>query len=77
MVEDLSVGGCRLASPSAPSLSPETMIELQLRPRQSPSIFVPRAIVRWTSQSSFGVQFHALTEPESTRLTRLLGSLTA
>jgi len=75
-VLDLSIGGCRMLSPSSSSFSLDTMIELQIRPRQSSSIFIPNAVVRWTSQSSFGVQFLTMSAYESDRLAQLLGALT-
>ena len=77
IVQDLSSGGCRMASDNSLSFTPGATIELQLRPRQQASIFIPSAMVRWTAQSSFGVQFLTVTEQESNRLTQLLRTLTA
>ena len=73
VVLDLSMGGCRVAS-TIPML-PHTAIQLQIRPRQTSLIYVPSAMVRWTSGYTFGVQFQELPERESKSLTDLLRSL--
>jgi hypothetical protein len=73
VVLDLSLGGCQVAS-TIP-MRPDTTIQLQIRPHQVAPIYVPGAIVRWTSGYSFGVQFRELPEYESKALTRLLLSL--
>ena len=70
IVQDLSLGGCRVASPI--SMPSDTAIHLQIRPRQAAPIYVPSAIVRWVRGSTFGVQFQELAEHESKALTRLL-----
>jgi hypothetical protein len=73
VVQDLSLGGCRVRSPIA--MSVDTVIHLQIRPRQAAPIYVPVATVRWIGASAFGVQFRELAEHESKALTRLLWSL--
>jgi PilZ domain len=73
VVLDLSMGGCRVASTSP--MLPDRAIQLQIRPRQTSPIYVPSAIVRWTSGYTFGVQFQELPERESKALTDLLQSL--
>jgi hypothetical protein len=73
VVLDLSMGGCRVASTSP--MLPDRAIQLQIRPRQTSPIYVPSAIVRWTSGYAFGVQFQELPERESKALTDLLRSL--
>ncbi len=73
IVLDLSMGGCRVAS-TIP-IPPDSAIQLQIRPRLTPPIYVPNAIVRWASGYAFGVQFQELPERESEALTHLLGSL--
>jgi len=73
LVQDLSLGGCRVASPI--SISPATGIQLQIRPHTVASIFIPGAVVRWVRGSAFGVQFQEVSEGESKALTRLLWSL--
>jgi len=47
IVLDLSIGGCRVAS-TIP-ISPDSTIQLQIRPQHVVPISIPRAIVRWTS----------------------------
>ena len=69
---DLSLGGCRIAASAA--IAPDTTIELQIRPRTSPSIFVSGAVVRWAGESAFGVQFTAMAVHESNNLSRLLAA---
>ena len=73
VVLDLSMGGCRVAS-TIP-MSPDTTIQLQIRPNQTAPIYVPGAMVRWASGYAFGVQFQELPEHESKTLTHLLGTL--
>jgi hypothetical protein len=69
---DISVEGCRIAAPAA--IAPDTTIELQIRPRTTPSIFVSRAVVRWAGESAFGVQFTTIAAHESNNLSRLLAA---
>lgn len=73
VVQDLSLGGCRVRSPVA--MSVDTAIHLQIRPRQAAPIYVPVATVRWIGPSAFGVQFKELAGHEMKALTRLLWSL--
>ena len=73
VVQDLSLGGCRVGS--LISMPTNTAIHLQIRPRQAAPIYVPSAIVRWVRGTAFGVQFQELAEYESRALTRLVQSL--
>ena len=73
VVQDLSLGGCRMGS--LISMPVDTTIHLQIWSRQVEPIYVPRAIVRWVRGTAFGVQFQELAEHESKGLTRLLWSL--
>lgn len=73
VVLDLSSGGCRVLSSAY--VIPEAKVEIQIRPRLSPPIFVPNAVVRWSSGITFGVQFTELTAHESKALTQLLCSM--
>jgi hypothetical protein len=73
IVQDLSLGGCRVGSQCP--VPADTTIHMQIRPRQAAPIYVPSAIVRWVRGSAFGVQFQELAEHESKALTRLLWSL--
>jgi hypothetical protein len=72
---DLSYEGCRIFSATVPT--PESMIEIQIKPRQGPPVFVPKAVVRWTGESAFGVEFKAVAGYESSKLARLLSVSTA
>jgi hypothetical protein len=69
-VLDLSYEGCRIFSPTVPTL--ESTIELQIKPRQGPPVFISKAVVRWMRESAFGVQFKALAAHESSRLAQLV-----
>ena len=73
VVQDLSLGGCRVGS--LISMPTDTTIHFQIRPRHAAPIYVPRAIVRWVRGTTFGVQFQELAEYESKALTRLVESL--
>jgi len=73
VVLDLSLGGCRMTSTiPIPSGTP---MELHIRPDQHSPVYVPRAIVRWVGDSTFGVEFAEVPDLESATLTRLLWSL--
>ncbi len=74
VVLDLSSEGCRVFS-SAP-IPHEAKVEIQIRPRQSAPIFIPSAVVRWSSGVIFGLQFTELASYESKTLTHLLWPLT-
>jgi hypothetical protein len=74
-VLDLSYEGCRIFSSTVPT--PESAIELQIKPRQGPPVFISKAVVRWMSESVFGVQFKALAANESSRLAQLVSVSTA
>ncbi len=69
-IQDLSYEGCRIFSSTVPT--PESMIEIQIKPRHGPPVFVPKAVVRWTGESAFGVEFKAVAGYESSKLARLL-----
>ena len=74
-IVDLSYEGCRIFSSTVPT--PESTIEIQIKPRQGSPVFVPKAVVRWMGESAFGVEFKALAGYESSKLTRLLSVSTA
>ncbi len=73
VVQDLSLGGCRVGSPIP--LEVDTAIHLQIRPQKTAPIYIARAIVRWIRGSAFGVQFQGVAAHETKALTRLLWSL--
>ena len=73
VVLDLSLGGCRLMS--TVHIPFETPVELDIRPDQPTSIYIPSAVVRWTGEFVFGLEFIELPELESAALTRLLWTL--
>ncbi|MBH0205974.1 MAG: PilZ domain-containing protein [Nitrospira sp.] len=69
-IQDLSYEGCRIFISTVPT--PESMIEIQIKPRHGPPVFVPKAVVRWTGESAFGVKFKSVAGYESSTLARLL-----
>jgi hypothetical protein len=73
VVQDLSVGGCRLGSPIF--MAVDTAIHLQIRPLRAAPIYIPTAVVRWIRGSAFGLQFQEVAPHETRALTRLLWSL--
>ena len=63
IVTDLSLEGCRVASETnVPEGTPLEM-RIDLDAKESP-IEIPMAIVRWSRQGEFGLEFFAI-EPES------------
>lgn len=70
MVLDLSHEGCRIFASTAPAV--QSAIELQIRPRQGPTVFIHDGVVRWRGESVFGVQFKRVAGRESSGLDRLL-----
>ena len=70
LVLDLSLGGCRLTS--AIHVPSDLPIEIDIRPDQYSSVYIPRAVVCWGRDSVFGLEFKEVPELESATLTRLL-----
>ncbi len=75
LVLDLSLGGCRLASPLHVPYG--TPVEIHIRPDQHAPVYVSSAIVCWGKNSHSGLAFEKLSELEVATLTRLLWSLSA
>ena len=73
LVLDLSLGGCRLMS--AIHLPSGIPIEIHIRPDQHSPVYIPRAVVCWTGDSVFGLEFKEVPELEAATLTRLLWTL--
>jgi hypothetical protein len=69
-VLDLSLGGCRIMS--AKPHPQGTCLELHIRPDHHAPVYVARAVVKWTKESVFGVEFLELSEPDALTLKRLL-----
>jgi len=73
VVLDLSLGGCRVMSPL--HLPLKTPLELDIRPDQHASIYVPSAVICWERDSLFGLEFKEIPELQLATLTRLLWTL--
>ena len=69
-VLDLSLGGCRILSEQPPPQG--SCLELHIRPDHHAPVYVPRAVVKWTQEAIFGVEFVELSEPDGLTLKRLL-----
>ncbi|MGH7227740.1 MAG: PilZ domain-containing protein [Nitrospiraceae bacterium] len=67
LVQDLSLGGCRVESPTP--VQPGTELELRIAvPQEMTPVAVERAVVRWARGREFGVAFLSLRPPEQDRL---------
>ncbi|MBI3355369.1 MAG: PilZ domain-containing protein [Nitrospirae bacterium] len=69
-VLDLALGGCRITSERLPP--PGTRLELHIRPDHHAPVYVPWAVVKWTENVTFGVDFGELPELDASTLKRLL-----
>jgi hypothetical protein len=49
-----------------------TSLELHIRPDHHAPVYVPWAVVKWTKEAAFGVDFGELSEPDASTLKRLL-----
>lgn len=75
VVESLSLSGCAIRSVTLPPAS-GTDIRLHLYlPGETPPIEIPKALVRWTQERKFGVQFSEMELGHKERLRDLIGQL--
>ncbi len=66
-VVDLSIGGCRVESPT--TVQPGASLEVRIVTKtQEPSIQIQQAIVRWTRGSQFGLEFVTIESDAWARL---------
>jgi hypothetical protein len=75
VVEDVSLSGCKVKS-STPTTSGR---ELRLQfypPGQALPIEIQKALVRWTGDGQFGVQFSQMGQEHKDRLRHLISQLT-
>ena len=71
---DLSLGGCRVRSER--TVYPGTVLVLHLSlPDQEAEFTVEQALVRWSQNREFGVEFVGLAKPAWTRLRQVLTAL--
>ena len=74
VVEDVSMSGCKVRS-TTPAIYAATL-RLQVYPPGQPvPIEIQKALVRWTGDGQFGVQFSEMALEHQERLRRLIGEL--
>ena len=67
MLVDLSVRGCRILSPT--QVKPGTEMELGIEmSADEAAIRIKKAVVRWSHDGNFGLEFTSLVDSEWTRL---------
>lgn len=71
---DLSMAGCRIESDRCPKNSDYLEVILRL-PDPEPPLTIESAVVRWTRDRVFGLEFLYLSSEATTRLGRLIESL--
>lgn len=71
---DLSIRGCRVSS--ATQVKPGTEMELRIEiTNQSPMLQVKQAVVRWSRDGNFGLEFVNIVGDEWVRLQRVVKEL--
>ena len=73
-VVDLSLGGCRIKTPSTMSAGIHLVLRLDV-PGEDDPIRVERAAVRWSRGDEFGVYFVTMSVRHHERLKHILQSL--
>ena len=73
-ITNLSVGGCSIESKIPLPARSVVGLKIQLPDSQWP-LEVDQAVVRWVRGNTFGLEFQALSEPDTTRLQQLLQDL--
>ena len=74
VVQDVSVNGCKVRS----TMPAKVKAELRLQfypPGQALPIEIRHAVVRWSGEGEFGVQFSGIEHPHQERLQQLLRDL--
>lgn len=74
LVQDLSLGGCRVESTTPVPLGTELELRIAV-PQELTPVAVDRAVVRWATDREFGVAFLFLRSPEQQRLHDLVREL--
>jgi PilZ domain len=70
-VEDVSMSGCRIRS-TTPTIYAATLRLQVYPPGQTAPIEIQKALVRWTGDGQFGVQFSEIALEHQERLRRLI-----
>jgi hypothetical protein len=73
-LQDLSIRGCRIAS--VVEVKPGTALELRIQAfDEAPAIHVKEAVVRWSRDDHFGLEFISLAPDQWSRLQRVVKEL--
>ena len=74
-VTDLSMGGCKVGSPTP--VDTGTYIEMRIYIMDAPEfpLKVDQAVVRWAKEQEFGVEFISMRPEEEERLRRFVSTL--
>lgn len=73
-ITNLSVGGCSVDSKISLTTQSVVGLKIQLPDSQWP-LEIEQAVVRWVRGNTFGLEFQALSNPNTTRLQQLLQDL--
>ena len=74
VVEDVSINGCKVRSTKPAEVKAELRLQFY-PPRQTVPIEIEQAVVRWSGDGEFGVQFHRVGRGHEERLHQLLREL--
>ncbi|ULA62592.1 MAG: PilZ domain-containing protein [Nitrospira sp.] len=73
-ITNLSMGGCSIEANIA--LPAQSLVDLQIQlPGFPRPLRIEQGVVRWARGNTFGLEFHALSEPDTTCLQQLLQDL--
>ena len=74
VVQDVSLDGCKVRSTKPTKVN--AVLRLQFfPPGQADAIEIPQAVVRWTGDGEFGVQFRGIGHAHQERLQHLINDL--
>ncbi len=74
VVEDVSLNGCKVRSTKPAKIKTELRLQF-FPPGQAHAIEIHQAVVRWTGDGEFGVQFRRMGHPHQERLQHLINEL--
>ena len=75
VVQDVSMSGCMVKSTTPATSGAELRLQFY-PPGQALPIEIQKAVVRWTGDGQFGVQFSQMGQEHLERLRHLIGELT-
>lgn len=71
VILDLSIGGCRVSSPSIVTTGDKLGVLIEL-PFREPSLYITRTVVRWTTATEFGMEFILMDLEDRHRLDQMV-----